>query len=147
MIKTEIIFPERLPDLDLKDTLEKIAEKIFVPTLKENMDAEQDLTGAKYGPLAPSTLAAKRRRGLSPLILHAENRLRNAFTVKVVSKDTVVISIAPDRKEIGNILQNKGVKSKTYGLRVFNFFGVNSIMEAKAIKLMRDAIAKAIKDA
>ena len=147
MIKTEVIFPERLPDLNLKDTLVKIAENIVVPGMKEKMDQEQDLTGVKYGPLAPSTLAAKRRKALSPLVLHAENRLRNAFTVQVKDKDTVVISIAPDRKEIGNILQNRGVRSKQYGLRFFNFFGVNSIMENRAIKLMRDAIAKAIKDA
>ncbi len=147
MIKTEIIFPERLPDLNLKDALIEIAEKIVVPALKDNMDQEQDLSEMKYGPLAPSTLDIKRRKGLSPLVLHAENRLRNSFTVQVQNKDTVVISISPDRKEIGNILQNKGVKSKVYGIMFFNFFGINSRMESKAIKLMRNAIAKAIKDA
>jgi hypothetical protein len=147
MIKTEIIFPERLPDLDMQDTLVDIAEKIFVPTMKENMDGERDLTEQAYPPLADSTLAQKRMKGLSPLVLHAENRLRNAFTITQQGKNTVVISLTPDRKEIGNILQNKGVKSKTFGLRFFNFFGVNSRMEDKAVKLMKKAIDKAIKDA
>jgi hypothetical protein len=146
VIKAEVIFNGKVPDLDMSEALFEIAKKIIVPSMQISMDREVDLNGAAYAPLAVSTLKAKMRKGLSPLVLHAENRLRNAFTINSEGRNTVVISIDSSRHEIGSILKNKGVNTKR-GKRFFNFFGVNDLMEVKAVALMKKKIAEAIKNA
>lgn len=143
-IKKNLKLPKALL---VQDDLVTIAEKIFIPILKNNIDKEVDLQEKKYPPLSPITLAIKKRAGLSPMILQATGQLRTSFGAKKRGKNTVLVSIASNRKEIGHILQEVGVRSKRYGVRFFNFFGISTRMENEAIKFMKAKIEKVLKDA
>jgi hypothetical protein len=146
MINVEFKYP-KIPDISFKGDLKKIADDIFIPYLKKYIRDEVSIDGSAYGKLAESTIRSKEKKGLSANILQATGKLYKSFySSERVNSKKVVITLNPGRKEIGNILQNKGVKYKTIGfsgsssLRYFNFFGVSEVMNRKAILYMRNKI-------
>lgn len=138
-VKNKVSFPE----LKLQDDLVHIATKIVMPFLKRQIVVGQDLQEKTYPPLAQSTLKIKAEKRQPPYPLQAEGKLREGFIFRKLGKSSVMITINSLRKEIGNILQNKGVKTKS-GKRYFNFFGLNSRMEDEAMIYMRTRIKEEI---
>jgi hypothetical protein len=149
MIKAEFKFNMNLPKLDFSDQLLDIAERIFVKNIQSNMDNEVDIAGMFYPSLAESTIKSKMRKGLSPLILHATNKLRNSFPVRKIAQNKVIITSKRmvGGKNLGDILQNKGVISKVHGVRKFHFFDVNKKMSRLGSEYMAKALVRVIKDA
>lgn len=144
MINVQIKNNIKFPSLMLQDDLKKIADKLLIPALKYNIDKEQDLTENRYPPLAQSTIKQKKRYGLSPMILQATGRLRNSFYSQSSGKSKVIIGLSSNRRSVGNILQNVGVRSKALGTRFFNFFGISTRMEKLAMDYMRKRINEEI---
>ena len=135
------------PQLKFVEELEEIANKICIKILKYNIDQEQSLTEDKYPELAPSKIKSKLRQGLSTKVLTATGRLRNSFFTRRKDKNSVVITLNADRKQIGNYLQNEGIKSKKFGKRYFNFFGVSTRMEQEAMKFMKNKVKEYVDNA
>lgn len=147
MINVEIKGEINFPDITLQDELSEIADKIFIPILQGNIQLEQDLREEPYPPLSPNTIAQKKRKNLSEKILTATGKLRRSFFSYKRGEKSVVITLHADRKEIGDILQNQGVRSKVYGKRYFNFFGISESMEKEALDFARDELEKKIANA
>ena len=145
MIKVKIIDKIKFPDLIFIDELKEIADTIFIPILQENINNEVDIQERPYPPLAVSTLKAKAKKGQSLKVLTATGRLRSSFTSYQRGKNEVIITVIGDRYQIGDYLQNQGIKSKKFGKRFFNFFGVSTRMEKAALKLMERKIAEALR--
>lgn len=145
MIKVKVNNNIKFPELLLQEDLRKIADKLFIPTLKYNIDKEQDLTESRYPPLAASTIKAKKRYGLSPMILQATGKLRNSFYSRSSGKYKIIIGLSSNRRSVGNILQNVGIRSKVFGTRFFNFFGISTRMEKLAMDYMRKRIDEELK--
>lgn len=127
-IKGEVSFPE----IKLVEELEEIAKSVFIPRLVGNIESGIDLTEVPYPPLAASTIKKKKDNR----VLIDNGDLVASFFSEKRGKDSVVIKIKPKRRNIADILQNKGVRSKQYGLRFFNFFGISTTMETEALKFM-----------
>ena len=139
-IKNNIVFPE----LKLQDDLVAIADKIFIKALKRGIDQETDINGTRYPPLADSTVRSKMRKGLDSGILSATGQLRNSFYSAKAGKDTVVITLTPNRLGVGDVLQNQGVRTKK-GKRFFEFFGISAKMESDAMAYIKNRISEALK--
>ena len=138
-IKNTIKFPKAF--LFVED-LHDVATKFIVPDIQGRMVMEQDLRGVRYPPLAPSTLKRKARLGLSMQILAATGKLRTSIFSQIQGKTKVIISIKPERFDIGEHLQINGVNTKR-GKRFFNFFGISSIAEKKSIEYLKRKIQNA----
>jgi hypothetical protein len=140
-IKNSINFPKLL----LQDDLKYIADKIIIKDIKKYMDDERSLLGQNYNKLAESTIKVKKRFGLSTKILRATGKLRNSFIYSKIGSGSIKITLNQERKDIGNILQNEGVRTKS-GKRYFEFFGINAAMENKAILYMKEKIKRLIRN-
>ena len=68
--------------------------------------------------------------------------LLRSFLFKKRGKDTVIIYLNSKRADIGKYLQIDGVGKKK---KHFNFFGINSDMEAKAIQYMKNKIKEGLR--
>lgn len=131
-IKNSIKFPS---ELIVQDDLERVAEDIFIPILKNNIDQEVDLQEKRYRPNTLKYTERKRKTGLSTKVLTATGRLRNSLFSLKQGKSKIIISLRGDRKEIGGYLQND------MGL---NFFGISTRMERAAIDYMKEKIEKVV---
>lgn len=143
MINVQIKGDVRFPSINFINELEEIAQTIFIPILQSNIHAGRDLTESSYPPLEESTI--KRKGHSRPLI--ETGRLVRSFVHYILGKNKVVITLSGDRIEVGDILQNQGVRSNRYGKRFFNFFGVSTRMEKEAIKFMERKIEEYVKNA
>lgn len=143
MINVQIKGNVNFPNIDFTNELDEIAKAIFIPILQSNIHAGRDIQEQPYPPLADSTI--KRKKDNRPLI-ETGKLVRSFFDFKK-GKNTIVISLNADRIKVGDILQNQGVRSKRYGLRFFNFFGVSTRMESQAMRFMKRKIKEYIDDA
>lgn len=148
MIKVETRFNFEVPNLDLKDEMKHIADRIFIPLLEEYIANEIDIDGMPYAENSESTNKTKKRKGYPLKTLTAEGLLRSAFRSKSVG-DSVVINLSDrgNRREVGRILQNEGVRSKTYGRRTFKFFGISEEMNEAGIKYILRVLEERLKNA
>lgn len=138
MYKMEVRGSIKFPELNLERELQHIAERIVVPEISGNIAQGTDINGVPYPPLAESTIKMK---GHSKPLIGKDRRLFSAGTYKIDRKSkAIVITIKEIRNRVARHLQIDGVRSKKYGLRFFNFFGINKIMEAKAMKFMQTRI-------
>jgi len=137
MIKMDIDFKYKIPNLDLSDELVEVGKQ-FAKDLKSLIDNQLDLNEVPYEPNAESTLKYKAKKGLGSSVLIATGELRKSITSQKVSKNKVVVYIDGGRSLIGDILQNKGVR----GGRKFNFFGINTTMEEWATEFMNKRVAE-----
>jgi len=143
MITAEIKNNIRLPKLTLEEDLKYIAKEIIVKIMRRNIDKGINLNEEQYPPLAESTIRRKTAQGLSKKVLIATGELRLSFLIDVISSSKIKINLNSSRADIGDILQNKGVKTKR-GTRYFNFFGVSQRMEVLAWKYMVKQIKEKI---
>lgn len=143
MIKMSVKSNLKFPSMDFTEALKYVAERIVVPEISGHIQTGTDIQGNKYGPLAASTI---RMKGHANPLIGKERRLFSSSTYHQTSrkKNEVLIRIKAIRADIGRFLQIEGVKSKRYGTRKFNFFGVNQIMETKAVNFMKRKIAEKI---
>lgn len=141
----------RFPKINLKKDLKDIAEQIIIPDIQGHLFNATDISGIKYPPLAESTkkIRTKKDQGLIPL--KATGQLRKSITAKNV-KGGVLIFLKGNRRkskltnrELGDILQNEGVKSKDLGKRFFEFFGISSLAEGNSVEFMKERIDEDIK--
>jgi len=135
MIKMTMNFNYKIPNIDLSNELEVVGSD-FANILKDNISREIDLTEKPYAPLSPKTIAYKMKKGLILKILQATGTLYASIVSQQKSKNKVVVYIKGDRAEVGDILQNKGVR----GGRKFNFFGISTKMEKHALDYMTKSI-------
>ena len=131
-IKNNLKFPK---DILIQDDLVHIADDIFIPIMKNNIDQEVDLQEKHFRPNTAKYTERKRKTGLSTKVLTATSRLRNSFYSIKQGKSTVVITLKSDRKEIGGYLQND------MGL---NFFGISTRMEKAAMGYITDKINRVV---
>lgn len=134
MINLSIKSNVKIPDINLLPELEFIAKRIVIPELAANIQAGVDVQQKPYPPLAPSTI--KRKGHARPLV--ETGKLHRSF-VSFSGQNHVVVTLNSERKQIGGYLQLDGIRTKM-GKRFFNFFGVSSIMEIKALKYMEKRI-------
>lgn len=141
----------RFPKLKVQDTLVDIAEKDIIPDIQTRMTNQKDLDNQSYGSLAVSTKRARNRKKTGFSVLLDTKQLSRSFRQRKRNNDAVVIKPSKPRKgkisnsELTDILQNEGVRSKQYGLRKFNFFGISKDAEKLAMERMKKTIDKAIK--
>ena len=136
----------KVPDLNFNNELDFIARRIIIPDIQKNMVAETDIEGNIYAPLAESTIKIKKRKGYSGKILEATGQLKKSF-VYGVRKNVALITLMVIRKTIGKYLQVDGVKSKVFGKRKFNFFGISKQAEKLALDHMELNIRRRVKNA
>lgn len=137
-IKTRLNFPK----FDFQEHVEYIAEKIVIPGIEGGINRGVALDGGGFPKLEASTI---RMKGHSRPLINT-SKLRNGIFWKKaggIGSSGVLITIKEDRKDIGGYLQVEGVRSRS-GRKHFNFFGINSKMEALARAYMKRVINKAI---
>ena len=145
MIKAGYKSNFNFPKIIIRDDLKYIAEKIVVPVMQKNIDAERALDGSPQTPIEDKTVTAKIRKGYSPKILTETGTLRTAFVISEVSDSKIKISLNSKRKDIGRFLQLEGIRSKK-GRKFFNFFGISTIMEKNAVAYMKKRIKDILKN-
>lgn len=138
-IKNNITIPK---GISFKDELKHIADRFIIPEIHKRMDSEESLDGQKYPPLADSTLEMKAKKGQPSKVLLATGQLRKSIYSRSLSKSKVLITVHPIRKEVGEILQFEGVRSKAFGKRRFNFFGINTDAEKRSIDYMQKKLTE-----
>lgn len=84
---------------DMRPAFDKI-HKFFLKTIETTQFNSQGAFSGGWAPLAPSTLAGKRRAGLDPRILHATLRLRKSLTNSTSSDH--VYKVTADGMELGS---------------------------------------------
>lgn len=141
MITVETKFNFKAPDLALQEELSHIAEKIFIPILASNIQAGRALDEGALPENDPKTI--KRKGHGKPLI--ETGRLHRSFISFKRGANEVVVTLTPDRKEIGGYLQ-EGIRTR-FGIKSYNFFGVSTRMEKEAMSYMESQISKRVKDA
>jgi len=150
-VKMNLDFPI-LPD---QDDLMEIAKKVIMPDIEGRMNSGIDINGSSYGALDSKTIKAKQKRGLQTVPLIASGQLRRSPKASKFGSNAVVIMPSGMRyavgsekimsnQELGNILQNKGERTK-HGKRFFEFFGISREAEDQAIKMIDVFIERAIK--
>lgn len=135
------------PRIKTDEILLDIANEIIIPDIQEGIIKEEDLNKKKYAPLSPSTIKSKAKKGYRREILRATGKLISGFKARIISGGKVLISIRSDRKEIARFLQVEGVRSKRFGKRKFDFFGISVRSPKKSLKFMVSAINKAVRNA
>lgn len=146
MIKASVKGNLNFPSFFFQEDLRFIANRIIIPTLQNNIERELAVNETPLPALEPKTVERKIKAGLSPKILTATGQLKVSFIAIDKGKNSVVVTLAPNRKAIGGYLQIAGIQTKL-GKKYFNFFGISSRMESSAMKYMRDKIKKAVKSA
>jgi hypothetical protein len=141
MIQIEIKNNVKFPELKLQSDLIHIAERIFIPWMQDGIDRGIDLHGGAFPANEPATVKAK---GHNRVLIGKERKLRESFYAVNSGKNAVVISLMYDRKDIGKYLQLEGIRSKTAGLKQYNFFGISDLMEANAMNYMRQRVGEAL---
>lgn len=155
VLKAKVRLNLDLPILNIQPQLVVIAERIIIPDIEGRMNSGIDIDSKAYRSLDPKTIRQKQKKGLRTNVLLATGQLRKSFKFKKVGKNAVRITPSGTRKsffgervisnkELGDILQNQGVRSRR-GKRFFNFFGISEKAEGKAIKFMQIYIKGAIK--
>ena len=150
-VKVDLNFPI----IKLQKELVKVAQKVIIPDIEGRMNSSIDISGNSYQALSKKTISSKQKKGLRTETLMATGQLRSSFKFKPVGKDAVRITPSGTRKshngeriitnkELSDILQNKGVRTK-FGKRFFEFFGISDKAEAKSVKLLDLAIRKAVR--
>lgn len=144
MIKGQVSFKFYKPDLDITKELEMIAHKDVIPEIAGRIQNGVDINDNKYAPLDNKTIKAK---GHDRPLIGKERLLFKSFFYKAQGKNKVLVSVKNNRKDIADILQNVGVRSKKYGRRKFEFFGVTKSMEKNGMDRIVKAIDRAIENA
>ena len=170
MIKVETKLTFKAPNLNFQDDLLFIAERIVIPQLQKGIHNGFSVDGAPFPALEPSTIKRKQGvvvnrtftkkgnirsgiaevvgssglRSLSARTLIETGALVASFFARKTGRNTVLVSMRPNRKEIGGFLQIDGVGKLK---KKFNFFGVSTFMEQDALKYMRGRIKDAIRRA
>lgn len=158
----------KFPKLKMIKDLEEVAKKIIVPDIVGQIDKGESIDRVEYPPLATSTIARKegiqkttiksgksagrvRKYKGTPAIsqkaLIHTGKLRKGIKINSNKKDTVKIFItsADKRNKVAKHLQVNGVKSKKFGKRYFNFFGISSVAEKLAVDHVEKKIRKLVR--
>jgi hypothetical protein len=139
-----------LPDfgkMDLSAELLEVANKDIIPDLVTRIEKGVDINDRNYAPLAESTIKRKQKLGHNSKTLIATGKLRSSFEATRVSGKSVMIRPAKMRSdgilnaELGDILQNRGVRTKN-GKRFFEFFGISKVAEERAVSRVEMKIRK-----
>ena len=141
-VKNNVNFPQ----FTFLDDLVYIAERIVIPSLQQNINDGLSIDGEPLPIVEPATAKRKEKLNQGSKTLIASRELINSFYSAPKGPTSVIISLAPDRKDIGGYLQITGIKTKK-GPKFFNFFGINVDMENNALAYMKSRIQKAISDA
>lgn len=138
----------RFPRLDFTEQMMESAEKDIISDMAARIQNRIDINSVRYKPLAESTKRAKKRKGQLKVDkghqLIDTGELHKSFKFRKKAKNQVLIFIGNVRKRIATILQNDGVKSKLYGKRKFEFFGISKEAEEASIKRVEEYIEKNI---
>lgn len=129
----------KVPNFDLSKELQFIAQQIIIPDISGRIGSGIDINGLPYPALAESTKKAKGGDD-RPLIGKERLLFSSPYTVTLKGKNAVKITVKEVRREVADILQNQGVRSKKYGLRFFNFFGISEEASDLAVKHVRNKI-------
>ena len=142
MIKATVITKIKLPkEFNMTPTLRRTAERIIIPEIVGHIAKGKDIDGNTYEPLDPKTIKAK---GDDRHLIDT-GELFHSFSSSTRGKNKVIVRINNIRKQIAKYLQIEGVRSKKYGRRRFNFFGINEKMEEKASNFMSKEVEKRLK--
>lgn len=154
---------DQFKDVIVQKDLKRIADSIFIPALQRYIDQQTAITGGNYPALEPETIARKSGQiykrnftqkgsirntaikriesgglgGFSNKTLIQTGKLIRSFFSINKGKNSVVISIKPDRKDIGKYLQIEGIGNKR---KKFYFFGITKDMERDAINYMQEKL-------
>ncbi len=140
MIKCKITNTIKMPQLSLHQQLKPIADKIVIPLLRDNIEANWDIYGKCHPALEASTI--KKKGHSHPLI--DTGLLKDSFKSYQSRRDEVQVRVKSGRRKIAEYLQIKGVGRKK---KKFEFFGVTQGMERDALRFMSKAIARMIRNA
>lgn len=147
--------------------LKRIADSIFIPAMQRYIDQQTAITGGNYPALEPETIARKAGQiykrnftkkgnlrntaikriesgglgGFSNKTLIQTGKLIRSFFSINKGKNSVVISIKPDRKDAAKALQIDGVGNKK---KKFYFFGITKDMERDAINYMKEKMGAGV---
>lgn len=154
MITAKVKMNLDFPIINAIEPLEQIAKKVIIPDIVGRMNTGKDVSGGTYQGLARSTMDMKQKRGQQSKPLHATGQLRSSFKSKREGGTSVRITPDGMRKsyfkekaisnaELGDILQNQGVRTK-FGKRFFEFFGISKESEIEAMRYMNQYIKRAI---
>lgn len=153
MIQVKTRMTIKLPDLDFTKTFQEVAKDIICPDMRLGINRGIGVDGAQFPALEPSTLARKSgvrvkatksggklstaglaggRGGTQTLV--DKGILRESFEYETVGKNHIRIFVGALRKEVGDILQLKGVGKKK---KKFLFFGISQRAEFQAIAKMK----------
>ena len=153
MVKRKTKVSLNLPVFQLQNDLLDIADKIFIIDLQSRMVAQKDVNNQQYNSLSKATRKIRNRKGTGFDVLRDSKQLFRSFKSSLFKKNSVRIQPSGSRtegrignKRLGDILQNEGVRSKSFGRRKFLFFSVSNEAERDALKFMEIKIDKAIKD-
>jgi len=141
MIKTEIRGKLDFPkEFITQNDLVEIADKIIIPDIQKGIHARVAIDGGRLPKNEPATIA--RKGDDRPLI--ETGTLLGSLLAQEKGKYRVMVTLGPERKEIGKYLQVDGIKTK-HGLKFYKFFGISKDAEIKIINFALDLIRKATK--
>ena len=149
--KAKIKMDIRFPIINTQKDLFYVGERIIIPDIQGRINEGKDISDKIYQRLSQKTINKKSKKGLRLDPLIATGQLRRSPKAKNEGKNSVLVYLFGPRSDshlsnskLGDILQNKGVRTKS-GKRFFEFFGISDKAEGKAVKFMSEAIGKAIK--
>lgn len=153
MIQAKARMTIKLPDLDFTKAFQEVAKDVICPDMRLGINRGIGVDGVQFPALEPATLERKRgvrlkatksggklstaglaggRGGTQTLV--DKGVLRESFEYETVGKNHVRIFVGALRKEVGDILQLKGVGKKK---KKFLFFGISQRAEFQAVAKMR----------
>ena len=151
MAKTTVKLNLNFPKFTLQDDLLDIAQKIIITDIVSRMYAQKDISGNSYNSLSEGTKKARNRKGQGFNVLLATKQLSRSFKASKFKKNSVRIQPTGSRsnsgignKRLSEILQFEGVRSKAFGNRTFEFFGISDEAERDAIAFEKIRVKKAI---
>lgn len=155
-VKSNIVFPK---EFITQDDLTHIANKFFIPLLRDGIESGVGVDGAPFPQPEPSTVKRGNRNiskriftnkgnirasaigeisrsglaGFSKKVLIDTGKLQKSFYSEDSGKMAVAVKINGERQEVGKALQIDGIKTKR-GRKFYKFFGITDGMEKNAME-------------
>jgi len=138
MIQVEITYNINIPKLDFSEYLEHIAGQIIIPDIIKRVKQHKAIDGGLLPENGPATI---KRKGHGRQ-LQDTGLLLDSIGFYNQGKNTTIISIRPERHEIGGYLQH-GIRTLN-GYKKYKFFGISVFAYRKAMAYMREQINRLI---
>jgi len=136
----------KLPKFNFSEDLKHIADRIFIVLMQNNINNQISIEGDSLPRNEPRTLKNKDKLGQGDRSLIATRDLIESFYSESIGKNTIIVTLRENRKDIGSYLQFDGIRTKANGTKYYKFFGINKQMENNAIAYMKARINQIINE-